>query len=159
MNETDLGVFGVTLRHYRKRAELTQAELAERMAAAGHPWHTSTVSKTESGQRDPTMSEIIHLARILGDVPAHKLVPDAIILGQAEQVEQDAQAGVEAAEAESEADEVAFRAQQVRSQIADLHKFEDALLAHEKALRNYASGLLARANLTVEAEVTREEDT
>lgn len=129
------------------------------MAEAGHPWHTSTVSKTESGQRDPTMTEIIDLARILGDIPAHRLVPDAIILGQAEQAGRDLQAeAAEAAEAEREADEAALRVQQIRSQIADLHQIEVSLLTHEKALRDYASGLLARASLPVQAEVTRKEE-
>jgi len=64
---------GETVRWHRQANQLTQAQLGERMAQAGFPWHKSTVSKTESGQRDTTVRELIALARIF-EVSASALV-------------------------------------------------------------------------------------
>ena len=57
--------FGLALRGHRQAAGLKQAELAEQMAAAGHRWHGSTVSKCEAGDRDPSLTELGDLAGIL----------------------------------------------------------------------------------------------
>ena len=56
--------FGNAVRLYRTGAGLKQSELAERMAERGFPWHGSTVSKTETGDRDPSLTEIYALAGI-----------------------------------------------------------------------------------------------
>jgi transcriptional regulator with XRE-family HTH domain len=57
--------FGLALRGHRQAAGLKQAQLAEQMVAAGHPWHGSTVSKCEAGDRDPSLTELGDLASIL----------------------------------------------------------------------------------------------
>ena len=62
----DLDASGEAVRWFRQEADLTQAEVAEQMAEYGFPWHTSTVSKTESGARDMSVSELIALAEVLG---------------------------------------------------------------------------------------------
>lgn len=74
--------FGKVVRWHRKEWGLTQAQLAERMAQAGFPWHKSTVSKTESGQRDATVSELFELARIFSVPPAALVSPDTHALEQ-----------------------------------------------------------------------------
>ncbi len=57
----DLDASGEAVRWFRQEADLTQAEVAEQMAEYGFPWHTSTVSKTESGARDMSVSELEQL--------------------------------------------------------------------------------------------------
>jgi transcriptional regulator with XRE-family HTH domain len=57
--------FGARLRRHRAAAGLTQIELGARMAAHGLAWHGSTVSKTESGDRPPHLSELHALAAVL----------------------------------------------------------------------------------------------
>ena len=57
--------FGTGLRRHRAAAGLSPMELAARMAAHGLPWHGSTVSKTESGDRPPHLSEPHALAVVL----------------------------------------------------------------------------------------------
>ena len=54
-------------------AGLSQIELAARMAARGLPWYGSTVSKTESGDRPPTLTELYALAEVL-DVDMNALL-------------------------------------------------------------------------------------
>ena len=60
--------FGRNLRSERRRAGLTQEQLAH--AASVHP---SEVSRLECAQRDPRLSTIVRLADALG-VPARQLV-------------------------------------------------------------------------------------
>jgi transcriptional regulator with XRE-family HTH domain len=60
--------FGHNLRSHRKRASLTQEELAH--AASVHP---SEVSRLEGAQRDPRLSTIVRLAAALGVPPASLL--------------------------------------------------------------------------------------
>ena len=62
--------FGLALRGHRQAAGLKQAELAEQMAAAGHRWHGSTVSKCEAGDRDPSLTELGDLADHYEDLKA-----------------------------------------------------------------------------------------
>lgn len=62
-------VFGRAVRLLRTSKGLKQSELAERMAERGYPWHGSTVSKTENGDRDPSLAEMCALAEIF-DRPA-----------------------------------------------------------------------------------------
>ena len=57
--------FGAGVRRGRQAAGMTQIELAARMAARGWPWYGSTVSKTESGDRPPTLTELYALAEVL----------------------------------------------------------------------------------------------
>jgi transcriptional regulator with XRE-family HTH domain len=56
--------FGEALRLQRTSAGLTQIQLAELMSERGHSWYGSTVSKSESGERDPSLQEIYALAGI-----------------------------------------------------------------------------------------------
>jgi transcriptional regulator with XRE-family HTH domain len=60
--------FGHNLRSHRKRASLTQEDLAH--AAGVHP---SEVSRLESAHRDPRLSTIVRLAAALGVSPASLL--------------------------------------------------------------------------------------
>ena len=65
--------FGAGVRRARQAAGMTQLELAARMAARGWPWYGSTVSKTESGDRPPTLTESYALASVL-DVDMNALL-------------------------------------------------------------------------------------
>jgi transcriptional regulator with XRE-family HTH domain len=56
--------FGEALRLLRTSAGLTQIQLAELMSERGHSWYGSTVSKSESGERDPSLQEIYALAGV-----------------------------------------------------------------------------------------------
>ena len=71
--------FGDALRVHRRISGLNQAELAARMTDAGHAWHGSTVSKTESGHRAPALTELTALARIL-TVDLADLLGDAEVM-------------------------------------------------------------------------------
>ena len=57
--------FGDALRVHRRAGGLTQVEVAARMTDAGHAWHGSTVSKTETGDRPPSLTELHALAAVL----------------------------------------------------------------------------------------------
>ncbi len=57
---------GANVRFLRERREISQAELARRMSAAGCPWHQSTVARVEAGRQAVRASEAEALARILG---------------------------------------------------------------------------------------------
>ena len=57
-------VFGAQVRSLRTAAEWTQAELADRLSAAGFPMHQTTIAKLESGARPTTISEAAALATI-----------------------------------------------------------------------------------------------
>jgi transcriptional regulator with XRE-family HTH domain len=57
--------FGDALRVHRRAGGLTQVEVAARMTDAGHAWYGSTVSKTETGDRAPSLTEVHALAVIL----------------------------------------------------------------------------------------------
>jgi transcriptional regulator with XRE-family HTH domain len=58
--------FGANLRALRERNEISQPELARRMAERGWPWHQSTVYRTESGRQPLKLGEAVDLAKILG---------------------------------------------------------------------------------------------
>lgn len=121
--DMNLAAFGESVRWHRQGEGLTQAQLGQRMADAGFPWHTSTVSKTESGQRDATVSELLELARIF-DVPPTALVSLPITMLH---LERSLRNDVDRTRAEAEgyetrADEAASRIAQQREQIADLQR-------------------------------------
>ncbi|OFE09581.1 helix-turn-helix domain-containing protein [Rhodococcus sp. 1139] len=59
-------MFADTLRFKRQMIGITQAELAERMTAAGIPFYDSTVAKIEKRQRRVHLDEAQLIARILG---------------------------------------------------------------------------------------------
>lgn len=58
--------FGENLRAVREHRGLSQPDLAREMTARGHPWHQSTVYKTEHGKRVVGFHEAEDLAAILG---------------------------------------------------------------------------------------------
>ncbi len=62
---------GTRIRQLRKRANLTQPELAEKIGV-----HEMTVRRWESGQRSPRIEEIQKLAAVLG-VPVTELLSDS----------------------------------------------------------------------------------
>lgn len=59
-------VFAERLRALRMAVGTTQAQLAERMTAAGFSMHQTTVAKCEAGDRPVTIGEAVQFARILG---------------------------------------------------------------------------------------------
>lgn len=72
--EADLGsVLAENVAEIRKRLGLSQAALAERMAAFGDTFHQTTVSRIEQGERQVTAEELFRLAAAL-DVPPSALV-------------------------------------------------------------------------------------
>jgi transcriptional regulator with XRE-family HTH domain len=60
---------GARLRALREAAGLSQAQLAQRMHDAGHPWWQPTVSKVESGQRAVPSDEMRAVSEVLGVAP------------------------------------------------------------------------------------------
>ena len=54
-------------------AGITQQQLADRMAIAGHRMHRSAIAKIESGERPVTIGEAVEFAGILG-IPLADLV-------------------------------------------------------------------------------------
>jgi transcriptional regulator with XRE-family HTH domain len=67
-------IFAQRLGEIRARAGLTQQQIADRMAAAGHAMvHRSTIGKIENGDRPVTIGEAIALTTVLG-VPLAALV-------------------------------------------------------------------------------------
>lgn len=60
-----LRALGAVLRRRRHAAGLDQATLAERMRGLGFGWYGSTVSKTEHGNRSPSLTELHGLAEVL----------------------------------------------------------------------------------------------
>jgi transcriptional regulator with XRE-family HTH domain len=58
--------FASNLRSARAAKGMTQAQLAEAMAARGFRWHPPTVYKVESGERQIQLGEAVELSRILG---------------------------------------------------------------------------------------------
>lgn len=64
---------GTNLRILREQKQMSQAELARRMADEGHGWHQSTVARTEAGRQSVRITEGEALAGILG-VPIARLL-------------------------------------------------------------------------------------
>lgn len=60
-----LRALGAVLHRRRHAAGLDQATLAERMRGLGFGWYGSTVSKTEHGNRSPSLTELHGLAEVL----------------------------------------------------------------------------------------------
>jgi transcriptional regulator with XRE-family HTH domain len=59
-------VLQVHLPMFRKRAGLTQQELAHRMTLAGYKMHQTTIAKIEAGERTVSIGEGFTLAEVLG---------------------------------------------------------------------------------------------
>jgi len=64
-----VGDLGTNLREARKRAGLTQEEVAGRSGV-----HPTEVSRIEGGKRDPKVSTLIRLAHALGVPPGELLL-------------------------------------------------------------------------------------
>ena len=60
------------LRALREHQGISQAALARRMKARGHPWHQATVHRVETGVQPVSLKEATGLAAILG-VPLDRL--------------------------------------------------------------------------------------
>lgn len=65
MTTTSDARIGAALQELREQVGLTQARLAEAMAARGHAWHQQTVVKTEKGLRPLRLTEACDLATLL----------------------------------------------------------------------------------------------
>lgn len=59
-------ILGARVRARRADLGRKQAELAEAMRQRGHGWTHGTVSRIESGQAEPSLSELVSLIIILG---------------------------------------------------------------------------------------------
>lgn len=71
-------VLARNLRDHRRRQELDQAHIAERMAELGHPWKQATVSTIESRDRTVNVDELFGLALVLGVTVGDLLDPTGI---------------------------------------------------------------------------------
>lgn len=69
--------FGQRVRELRRARGWTQADLAQRLAAAGSPMHQSTVAKIESATRPTPVGEVANLAGIFGE-PVAGLLGDEL---------------------------------------------------------------------------------
>lgn len=65
MTATTDAQIGATIQEVREHVGLTQARLAEAMAARGNAWHQQTVVKTEKGLRPLRLTEACDLAAVL----------------------------------------------------------------------------------------------
>ena len=65
---------GARVIQLRKRARMTQAELAEAMSA--HGWHPTTVARTEDGERAVRLAEARTLAQVFGLGKVDDLLPE-----------------------------------------------------------------------------------
>jgi transcriptional regulator with XRE-family HTH domain len=64
------------MKDLRRKRDLDQAELAERMTGLGVPWDRSIVANLESGRRrSVAVDEVYALALALNVAPVHLLVP------------------------------------------------------------------------------------
>jgi transcriptional regulator with XRE-family HTH domain len=72
---------GRNVRRIRDEKGLTQADLADAMAACGVPWTDVTVAKVEGGIRDVTVGELVALGYTLGALePWELLRADGLVL-------------------------------------------------------------------------------
>ena len=65
--------FGREVKAAREARRLSQEQLADAMAEAGHSTHPTTIHKIEAGQRPTPLEEILTLAAVL-EVPAADLL-------------------------------------------------------------------------------------
>ncbi|WP_040161047.1 helix-turn-helix domain-containing protein [Mobilicoccus massiliensis] len=65
MTATTDARIGAGMQRLREHLGMTQARLAEEMAALGHPWHQQTVVKTEKGLRPVRLTEACDLSSVL----------------------------------------------------------------------------------------------
>lgn len=72
INDIDYSQLGVRIKHYRKKAHLSQEELADRVGAA-----TSTIAHAESGTSKPSLPLLIKIAREVG-VSIDQLLCDSL---------------------------------------------------------------------------------
>lgn len=75
-NDTDYYQLGIRIKRYRKKAKLSQEELADRVGSA-----TSTIAHAESGTSKPSLPLLIKIARELG-VTLDQLVCDSLPIAQ-----------------------------------------------------------------------------
>lgn len=57
---------GATLKRYRKKNDLTQSQLAQRMTELGYPIKHGAISTWENGTAVPNTYQFLALCRILG---------------------------------------------------------------------------------------------
>lgn len=67
--------FGRLLAQHRRRAGLTQQQLAELVADHGGSLHQTTIARTERGERQPTLGEFLLFAAALNVPPPLLLLP------------------------------------------------------------------------------------
>jgi transcriptional regulator with XRE-family HTH domain len=75
---------GQRIKHWRGVRQLSQEQVAAEMRKLGHPWHQTTVVKTEAAGRPLRLNEMTDLAAILGvvvfDLMGHQEYPAAAML-------------------------------------------------------------------------------
>lgn len=76
-NTTTGAVAAERLRAVRKAQGLSLREVAERVAAVGHPLILTAIGKIENGDRRMDVDDLTALAAALGVSPATLLIPDA----------------------------------------------------------------------------------
>jgi transcriptional regulator with XRE-family HTH domain len=62
---------GIKIKNRRMELGMSQEQVSEEMRRLGHPWHQTTVVKTESAGRPLRLNELTDLARVLGVRASH----------------------------------------------------------------------------------------
>jgi transcriptional regulator with XRE-family HTH domain len=62
---------GTKIKNRRTELGMSQEQLSQEMRRLGHPWHQTTVVKTEAAGRPLRLNELTDLARILGVRASH----------------------------------------------------------------------------------------
>jgi transcriptional regulator with XRE-family HTH domain len=70
-NETPERQAGTKIKTRRTELGMSQEQLANEMRRLGHPWHQTTVVKTEAAGRPLRLNELTDLARVLGVRASH----------------------------------------------------------------------------------------
>jgi transcriptional regulator with XRE-family HTH domain len=75
-NETPERQAGTKIKNRRMELGMSQETLADEMRRLGHPWHQTTVVKTEAAGRPLRLNELTDLARILQVRASHLAATD-----------------------------------------------------------------------------------
>jgi transcriptional regulator with XRE-family HTH domain len=110
----DSDVFGRRVREERQRRGWRLADLADAVAARGVTLHLTAYAKTESGEREPRLSEALAIAAAL-EVPLGALLTEA-----GELDDRIAELRAKAARLSQESDDALTRAVQFRNEAARL---------------------------------------
>lgn len=145
---------GANLRRFREAGDVSQAELARRMTAAGHAWQQSTVARAETGTQPLRAGELYTLAAMfrvpvdrffwLAGEAAEEAIAEAAIGRLRQAAEDAATAIVRLHAARAAADRAARDAD--RSKYARVRETAEAVRAewHDATVKNVLAEAKAR---------------